>query len=97
MQRVTFKRSVKPNEAKGQPVLIIFSDASEDAFGACAYIRWQVGEESYESRLLIAKSRLAPLKKITTVRLEMNGALLSACLREFVEKEIDIDFAKCII
>ena len=78
MEKVKFARSTKPTCARGKPVLIIFSDASENAFGACAYIRWEVGDGKYESRLLLAMSRLATLKKMTIVRLELNAALLSA-------------------
>ena len=94
MEDIRFARSTKPDGAKGQPILIIFSDASEQAFGACAYIRWELEEGGFESRLLLAKSRLAPLKKITTVRLELNAALLSARLKEFIHKEISYSFAR---
>jgi hypothetical protein len=94
MERVKIARSTKPITARGKPVLIIFSDASEDAFGACAYIRWEVDAGRYESRLLLAKSRLAPLKKITIVRLELNAALLSARLREFIISEAKIEFSR---
>ena len=89
MERVRFNRSTKPEGATGKPKLIIFSDASEQAFGACAYIRWELENGSFESRLLLAKSRLAPLKKLTTVRLELNAALLSARLKEFIQKEMN--------
>ena len=94
IQRVKFKRSTKPPQTKGRPVLVIFSDASEAAFGACAYIRWEKEDGTYESRLLLAKSRLAPLKKITIVRLELNGALLSARLREFITKQCNLEFRR---
>ena len=94
MEKIRFARSTKPDGAKGDPILVIFSDASEQAFGACAYIRWELEEGGFETRLLLAKSRLAPLKKITTVRLELNAALLSARLREFIHKEISYKFQK---
>ena len=38
MEGITFARSTRPRDAQGHPVLIMFSDASEDAFGACAYV-----------------------------------------------------------
>jgi len=81
MESVRFNRSIMPENSVGDPTLIISSDASEKAFGACAYARWQMMDGSFESRLIMAKSRLAPLKKITTVRLELNAALLSARIK----------------
>ena len=82
MEHIKFPRSTKPPNALGSPILLIFSDASEDAYGACAYIRWEKPDGSYESRLLLAKSRLAPTKKITIPRLELNGAVLAARLKK---------------
>ena len=92
MESVRFNRSIMPENSVGDPTLIIFSDASEKAFGACAYARWQMMDGSFESRLIMAKSRLAPLKKITTVRLELNAALLSARIKEFIQREIRYNF-----
>lgn len=53
-----------------------FCDASEEAFGACIYIRSQINCGKRYSRLLCAKTRVAPLKGCTVPRLELNGALL---------------------
>ena len=39
IQHVKFPRSVRPRNAKDKPLLVIFSDASENAFGACEYLR----------------------------------------------------------
>ena len=52
---------------------------------------------SFESRLIMAKSRLAPLKKITTVRLELNAALLLARIKEFIQREIRYNFVNIVI
>ena len=37
---ISFIRCLTPPNAVGLPVLSVFSDASEDAFGACAYAQW---------------------------------------------------------
>ena len=39
MEVITFRRCIKSKDAIGKPVLVIFNDASENAFGACAYVR----------------------------------------------------------
>ena len=49
-----------PN-AIGQPVLCVFSDAS----GACAYARWQLSTRGFNAQFIVAKSSVAPLKKLT--------------------------------
>ena len=92
MESNRYQRSTKPKNAVGEPSLVLFSDASEDAFGACAYVRWELQDGGYQSNLLMAKSRLAPMKKITVPRLELNGALLAARLSDFIKKESSIAF-----
>ena len=93
MEKITFPRSIKPANAIRDPSLVIFSDASEEAFGCCAYIRWTTPGGA-ESRLLMAKSRLAPVKKITMPRLELNGALMGARVKDFIVKETTMNFKK---
>ena len=57
---VRFDRCLTPPNAIGQPVLCVSSDASEDAFGACAYARWQLSTRGFNARFIVAKSRVAP-------------------------------------
>ncbi|XP_045127641.1 uncharacterized protein LOC123514085 [Portunus trituberculatus] len=92
LESVTFARCVKPNNAVGDPVLVIFSDGSSLAYGACAYIRWELDDGRFESRLIMAKNRIAPVKQITIPRLELCGAVLSCRLRLTIEKESDWKF-----
>ena len=39
MEKISVKRCLKPHDAIGDPILIIFSDGSNNAYGACAYVR----------------------------------------------------------
>ena len=93
MENVSFYRSAKPDDAVADPTLVIFSDASEEAFGACAYARWRTSY-GFESRLLMAKSRLAPMKRITIPRLELNAALMAARMHSFIIKEMSLIFTR---
>ena len=60
-----------------------FSDAGENAYGACVYIRCISSSNIPRMQLLIAKSRVAPLKTLSIPRLELCGAVL---LDELIDK-----------
>ena len=49
LNEVRFDRCLTPQNAIGRPVLCVFSDASEDAFGACAYARWQLSTGGFHA------------------------------------------------
>ena len=74
---IKFERCVRPSEAIDEPMLILFSDASEQAYGACAYVRWQLRNGLFDSCLLASKTRISPLKVETIVRLEVSAAIIS--------------------
>ena len=64
----------------GNPSLVIFCDASRLAFGACAYVRWQLAGGKFGVRFVTDKSRVAPLKELTIPRLELQAAVLASRL-----------------
>ena len=94
LNAIAFPRSLTPLNAIREPVLVIFSDASKLAFGACAYIRWKTKVNKFESRLIMAKSRLAPKKELTMPRLELNAAVMSSRMYEFIMKEMTFSFER---
>ena len=62
--------------------LQVFSDASQDAYGTCAYLRQDFKDNTVECRLVAGKGRVAPLKAQSLCRLELMGAPLAAHLAE---------------
>ena len=72
--------------------MVIFSDGSVSAFGSVSYIRWKLTAGGYWTSLILSKSKIAPRNRLTVPRLELNGALLSKRLEEFVHSSLKLDF-----
>ncbi|XP_053691523.1 uncharacterized protein LOC128740039 [Sabethes cyaneus] len=70
--------------------LHLFSDASEDAYGACVYVRSSDGFGNIKVALLTARSKVAPLKKQSIPRLELCGACIAAELYQKVSTSLRI-------
>ena len=94
LETIVFPRSLLPKdqEVVGKPDLVIFSDGSILAFGSVAYVRWKLKSGLWWSRLLLSKSKIAPRNRVTVPRLELNGALLSKRLEDFIHSDLDLDF-----
>src|SRR5436190_4522785 len=73
-----------------------FCDASNSGYGACVYIRSSGACGNTITRLLSAKSRVAPLKTTTIPRLELCGALLLAKLFREVKSATGLEFNKIV-
>ncbi|XP_058840761.1 uncharacterized protein LOC131696228 [Topomyia yanbarensis] len=61
-----------------------FCDASEKGYGCCVYIISTDANGSSHSRLLIAKSRVAPVSSVSIPRLELCAAVLGSQLVDTV-------------
>ena len=96
LKEVSFPRGLFTLNSIGLPILCIFADASEYAFGACAYLRWQKRDGTFEIRFVAAKSRVAPLKKLTIPQLKLLAALLASRLSKIIQEETCHEFAKVI-
>lgn len=75
----------------------IFCDGSEVGYGAVAYLRFEDKSGQAHCVLVMAKSRLAPLKKMTIPRLELTAAKLAVTLKVILDRELELNITKTII
>ena len=96
VEQLKFPRSLTPasERVEGSQSLVIFSDGSSQAYGGVAYCRWKLTSGRFESRLIAAKSRVAPIKIIDIVSLELCGAVTSKRLRESIQAKLDMNFTR---
>ena len=94
MRNIEISRCMKPPNASNEGTLITFCDGSDDAYGACSYIRFQLENGTFDSNLVMAKTRVTPVKKITPVRSELMGAVLAKRLAETICKESRYEITK---
>ena len=66
--------------------LHIFCDASETAFGAAGYFRLS-SSDGHSTCFVMSRTRLAPLKQLTIVRLELQAAVLGVRLADLIKRE----------
>lgn len=67
-----------------------FCDASELAYGACIFARSSNSEGQIRVQLIAAKSKVAPLKRLSIPRLELSAAVLAARLYNKVLESLDM-------
>ncbi|XP_075241673.1 uncharacterized protein LOC142336649 [Convolutriloba macropyga] len=71
-----------------------FTDASELALSAVSYLRIEHIDESVSVAFVIAKARVAPIKRMTIHNLELQAAVYGTQLAQFVRDEMDIEINK---
>ena len=77
-----------------ESALHTFSDASEIGYGMCSYLRHVKVKGDIHVALVLAKSRVAPLKLITIPRLELAAAALGSKIRAMLKEELMIEGLK---
>ena len=97
LNNLEFSRCTRPDDAiEENPWLVIFSDGSKVASGYAAYVRWKVSPYVYKCYLVMAKSRIAPMKVISIPRLELNGAVMGSRCRKTLLNACRYEFEKVI-
>ena len=75
-----------PEQVVLSETLHTFVDASQDAYGAVVYLKVSYESGSVSSRLVAAKTRVAPLTATSIPRLELMAAILGLRLTESVSR-----------
>ena len=73
-----------------------FGDASPKAYGAAVYIRIADKQGHISSQLVISKSRVAPIKKVSLPRLELLAAVVNARLLKFVVDTLPMEVSSVV-
>ncbi|XP_071094674.1 uncharacterized protein [Haliotis cracherodii] len=68
--------------------LHLFSDASEVGYGVVTYLRLSNEDNGVHCVLVMAKSRVAPLKKMTIPRMELTAATVAVRLGKLLTREL---------
>ena len=96
LNRIRVKRALQ--SSKAVPInqeIHSFSDASESAISAVAYLRTTYSEFGPDVRLIASKRKVAPLVKQIIPKLELIGAGLLACLIHSVAKRLPFATTNC--
>jgi hypothetical protein len=87
LQYLQFPRYIPTKEAE----LHCFGDASETGYGTAVYVRALDNKNRLVSNLILARSRIAPMKEQTIPRLELMAALNTATVARYVATELNIE------
>lgn len=94
LKKVRVPRCIKPSVTFGKVIQIQlhhFSDASDKGYGTATYIRFLNDLGSSFCNLLFAKARVAPLKKITTPRMELTAAQLAVKINHLLMQQLNLN------
>jgi len=73
-----------------------FADASCAAYGAVTYLRVKGPSGKATCSLLMARSRLAPVKTVTLPRLELMAATLAVKIDQLMQRELDLPLTQSV-
>ena len=73
-----------------------FADASEDAYGAVAYVRCSYQDGTVSANKLAAKTRVAPSKATSIPRLELMGAVIGVRLSTRIARVLELQTSQQI-
>ena len=91
LSTVTVPRCLRQgNDAPTATTLHVFTDASEQAYGAVGYLRHQYPNGSVSCRIVSSKVRVAPLTATSIPRLELMGAVIGLHIAEATARALEV-------
>ena len=90
LEKIMISRPLQIEPEVVSTQLHCFSDASELAYGAVAYVRHQYPSGAVSVRQVLSKNKVAPLKTVSIPRLELMGAVISTKLASVVAPVLEI-------
>ncbi|XP_071795617.1 uncharacterized protein [Asterias amurensis] len=89
-----YRQAVRPSDFVDVATcqLHAFSDASDEGYGIAIYTRHEDSSGRVFCNLLMGKSRVAPLKKVTTPRMELTAASLSVKFIALITSAMELHF-----
>ena len=73
-----------------------FADASEDAYGAVAYVRCSYQDGTFSTNIVAARTRVAPSKATSIPRLELMGAVIGVRLSTRIARVLELQTSQQI-
>ena len=91
LEQINIPRCLAPKtDQRVKYELHVFCDASEKAYGVVCYIRAVTGDD-VKCTLVMSKSRVTPLKKVSIVRLELMACALGVKIAKMIQDELEVD------
>ena len=92
MSDLRIPRCMKPGQYDDAEITLhYFSDASLIAYGCMCYLHCRLPNGDVHTRLVMTKHKVAPMKAVTIVRLELQAATLSAKLSNYLKDTLTLD------
>ena len=90
LKEIKVPRSLREPKVERSSTVHTFVDASNSAYGAVSYLRWEYDEELYSVSIIASKTKVAPLTPMTTPRLELLAAIVGLHLTTSITRALDI-------
>ena len=91
LSTVTVPRCLRQGtDAPTATTLHVFTDASEQAYGAVGYLRHEYPNGSVSCRIVSSKVRVAPLTATSIPRLELMGAVIGLRIAEATARALEV-------
>ncbi|KAK2558628.1 hypothetical protein P5673_018821 [Acropora cervicornis] len=96
LAKIKVPRCLKELEQVADSQLHVFMDASQEAYGAVAYLRHEYQSGTVTTRLVMSKAKVTPLKAISVPRLELMAAIVGLQIAETAFQNLGIPKEKWI-